>query len=150
MEKRRLIMAAILMAATAQLASADVPTRPHNVPTPQENSMDIQDMTAVSFNLRMTGRIGGVDNAKMTLRGTTGTLTYRMGGKTVRSTLKVDTKRSRLDRDGFGHLEVISYDGKGKKKGTFVGESDVCEAGFIFEGTFVNVSGATTEFLFTE
>ena len=141
-------MASTILVATALLTPAIATGLQTEVPTPREAPSEVS--IAVSFNLRMTGRIGNVDNARMTLRGSTGTLTYRMGGKTVRSTLKVDTKQSRLDRDGFGHLVVNSYDAHGKKKGTFVGEGDVCEAGYIFEGTFYNVNGATTNFIFTE
>ena len=149
MKKTTLIMASTLLMATALLTPAIASGHHNEEPTPREAPSKVKALT-VYFRLRLTGRIGNVDNAKMTLRGLTGTLTYRMGGKTVRSTLKVDTKQSRLDNDGFGYLVVNSYDSHGKKKGTFIGEGDVCEAGYIFEGTFHNVNGATTEFIFTE
>ena len=149
MKKTNLIMASTILVATALLTPAIASGHHTEDPTPREAPSEAEAQT-VYFRLRLTGRIGNVDNAKMNLQGTSGTLTYRMGGKTVRSTLKVDTKQSRLDNDGFGHLVVNSYDAHGKKKGTFVGEGDVCEAGYIFEGTFHNVNGATTNFIFTE
>ncbi len=102
------------------------------------------------FRISLMGSIGDIDNVKLVMRGTTGTLTYTMGKKRIVSKLVVDSSASDFDKDGYGHVVLKSYTPQGKLKGTFIGDSDVAECGFIYEGNFVNVNGSSTEFLFCE
>ena len=73
-----------------------------------------------------------------------------MNGKRIVSKIVVDYEASSIDREGVGYLVLKSYTPQGKLKGRFIGESDFAECGFIYEGSFVNVNGSSTDFIFCE
>ena len=98
----------------------------------------------------LTGEISTIQNVKMVLQGKTGTLSYVMDGKRTVSNIVLDEATSRIDKNGFGHLVLKSFTPGGKLKGRFIGEMDVAECGYIYEGQFVNVNGGSTTFFLTE
>lgn len=102
------------------------------------------------INATLSGEISTIQGVKMVLRGTTGSLSYVMDGKRIKSNLVLDAGASRLDKDGFGHLVIKSFTPQGKQKGRFIGEMDAAECGYIYQGTFVNVKGGSTTFFLTE
>ena len=102
------------------------------------------------INCSLTGEISSIQNVKMVLRGNKGTLTYVMDGKKIVSDIVIDDKASTIDKDGFGHLVLKSFTQDGKLKGSFIGEMDSAECGYLYEGHFVNVNGGSTSFFLTE
>ncbi len=101
-------------------------------------------------NATLTGEISTIQNVKMVLKGTTGSLTYVMDGKRINSNIVFDASASRIDKDGIGHLVLKSFTPQGKLKGRFIGNMDVAECGYLYEGNFVNVNGGSTTFFLTE
>lgn len=102
------------------------------------------------INVTLVGWISTIENVKMVLRGKSGTLSYVMDGKRIVSNIVLDDNASQIDKDGFGHLVLKSFTPNGKLKGRFIGEMDVAECGYHYEGRFVNVNGGSTAFLLTE
>ena len=103
-----------------------------------------------SIKATLTGEISTIQNVKMVLRGNTGTLSYIMDGKRIVSNIQLDYNASQIDEEGFGHLVLKSFTPEGKLKGRFIGEMDVAECGYFYQGQFVNVNGGSTTFLLTE
>ena len=101
-------------------------------------------------NASLGGEISTIQNVKMVLRGTTGTLSYVMDGKRILSNLVIDASASRIDKDGIGHLVLKSFTPQGKLKGRFIGYMDIAECGYLYKGDFVNVNGGSTTFFLTE
>lgn len=141
MRKSILLLTAMALTAMPRPTTA-TEGQPTGTPTEMTQQRGVRE--------RLSGRISTIDNVSLVLQGTTGTLSYKMNGKRIVSKIVVDMKESKLDKDGFGYLVLRSYTPKGKLKGRFVGEADVAECGYIYEGKFVNVNGSTTEFLFCE
>ena len=102
------------------------------------------------INCSLTGEISTIQNVSMVLRGNKGTLTYVMDGKQILSDIVLDDKASSIDKNGFGHLVLKSFTKDGKLKGSFIGEMDSAECGFLYEGKFVSVNGGSTTFLLAE
>ena len=115
---------------------------------PTESVTECLQQRGLKYNL--TGRISTIDGVKLVLNGKTGTLSYKMNGKRIVSKIVVDYEASSIDRDGVGYLVLKSYTQQGKLKGRFIGESDFAECGYLYTGSFVNVNGKSTDFLFCE
>ena len=116
----------------------------------QEQATDEVQTSEGGINVTLNGEISTIENVKMMLRGKTGSLSYVMDGKRIVSNLVLDEKDSRIDKDGFGHLVIKSFTPDGKLKGRFIGEMDVAECGYLYEGRFVNVNGGSTTFFLAE
>lgn len=118
-------------------------------PEKEEASYEIQKKEG-GIKATLTGEISTIQDVKMELRGNTGTLSYIMDGKRIVSNIQLDHNASQIDEDGFGHLVLKSFTPDGKLKGHFIGEMDVAECGYFYQGQFVNVNGGSTTFLLTE
>ena len=141
MKKAFLLITVMALTAIPPLATA-------NAGQPTSALTELTQQRGVRETLM--GRISTIDNVRLVLQGTTGTLSYKMNGKRIVSKIEVDMKESKLDENGFGRLVLKSYTPKGKLKGRFIGEADTAECGYLYRGEFVNVNGGTAEFLFCE
>ena len=130
-------------------SKAEVDALPSSTPV-EEQTAPVAPPKTRGIHATLTGWISTIEDVKMVLRGTTGTLSYVMDGKRIVSNIVMDASASKIDEDGFGHLVLKSFTPNGKLKGRFIGEMDPAECGYFYGGQFINVNGGSTNFLLTE
>ena len=125
-------------------------TGQENVLSRQEETIVEESTQQIGIRCELMGNISTIEDVKMVLHGSHGTLTYVMDGERINSNIEVDFDASDIDENGLGHLVLKSFTPNGKLKGRFIGEMDSAECGYLYEGHFINVNGGSTTFFLSE